>query len=83
MEEKRVYTAIVWKAEEGGFWAEVAELPGCFSQGESKPELLDNIKAAIETYLDGAAETDSAYPQGKPEFAKVEMPARLPAGAAD
>lgn len=77
------YTAIVWPAEEGGYWAEVAELPGCFSQGESKPELQDNIKEAIETYLDGAEETDSAAPQETPEFVKVEIPARLPAGAAN
>ena len=77
------YTAIVWKAEEAGYWAAVAELPGCFSQGESKPELLDNIKDAIETYLDNPEETDSAAPREMPEFVKVEMPARLPAGAAD
>ena len=83
MQSTITYTAIVWPAEEGGYWAEVAELPGCFSQGESKPELLDNIKDAIETYLDNPEETDSAVPQETPEFVKVEMPARLPAGAAD
>ena len=29
------YTVLVYKAEEGGFWAEIPSLPGCFSQGET------------------------------------------------
>ena len=77
------YTAIVWPAEEGGYWAEVAELPGGFSPGESKAELLDNIQAAIETYLDGDVETDDGPVPERPEFIKIPMPARRPAGAAD
>lgn len=77
------YTAIVWPAEEGGYWAEVAELPGCFSQGESKTELLDNIQAAIATYRDGDAETAGGPLRERPEFIKIPMPARRPAGAAD
>ena len=77
------YTAIVWAAEEGGYWAEVAELPGCFSQGESKAELLDNIQEAIETYLDGDGETAAGPVPERPEFIKIPMPARRPAGAPD
>ena len=77
------YTAIVWAAEEGGYWAEVAELPGCFSQGESKAELLDNIQAAIATYRDGDEETAAGPLRERPEFIKIPMPARRPAGAAD
>ena len=42
---------IIHHAEEGGFWAEVPSLPGCFSQGETEEELLLNIKEAIEAYL--------------------------------
>jgi len=29
------YTVILHPAEEGGYWAEVPALLGCFSQGES------------------------------------------------
>lgn len=29
------YTVKVHPAEEGGFWAEVPALPGCFTQGET------------------------------------------------
>jgi predicted RNase H-like HicB family nuclease len=37
-------------AEEGGYWAEVLNLPGCVSQGETLEELMRNISEAIEGY---------------------------------
>ncbi|HEV2198243.1 MAG TPA: type II toxin-antitoxin system HicB family antitoxin [Bryobacteraceae bacterium] len=39
--------AIVHKAEEGGFWAEVPSIPGCATQGENMDELLANLREAI------------------------------------
>lgn len=42
--------AIIHEAEEGGFWAEVPALAGCFTQGESLEELEANIAEAIEAY---------------------------------
>jgi predicted RNase H-like HicB family nuclease len=41
------YTVAVHLAEEGGYWGEVLELPGCASQGESIDELLENVIDAI------------------------------------
>ena len=49
--------AIIHEADEGGFWAEVPALPGCFTQGESLKELETNIREAIEGWL-LAAEPD-------------------------
>ena len=43
--------AIIHKAEEGGYWAEVPALPGCVTQGETLPELHAKIKEAIEGWL--------------------------------
>ena len=43
---------IIHKEEEGGYWAEVPALRGCFSQGETLDEMKANIKEAIEAYLD-------------------------------
>ena len=40
--------AIVHKAEEGGFWAEVPTIPGCATQGETMEELRFNLREAIE-----------------------------------
>ena len=45
------YTAIVHKAEEGGYWAEVPELPGCATQGETMDEVLANIREAVAAWL--------------------------------
>jgi predicted RNase H-like HicB family nuclease len=43
--------AIVHRAEEGGFWAEVPAVPGCATQGESMNELMSNLREAIEGCL--------------------------------
>jgi len=42
---------IVHKAEEGGYWAEVPSLPGCFTQAETLEELRERAKESIEAYL--------------------------------
>lgn len=39
-------------SEEGGYTVYVPSLPGCISEGETKEEALDNIKEAIELYLE-------------------------------
>ena len=45
------YAVIVYRSEEGGFWAEVPELHGCASQGETLDELKANITEAMESVL--------------------------------
>ena len=44
--------AVIHKAEEGGFWAEVPSLPGCSTQGETLEELTENLRDAITLWLD-------------------------------
>jgi len=39
-------------SEEGGFTAYVPSLPGCISEGDSREDALENIKEAIELYLE-------------------------------
>lgn len=46
---------IIHKAEEGGYWAKVPALPGCFSQAETMEEMLFNIKESAEAWLDVAS----------------------------
>jgi predicted RNase H-like HicB family nuclease len=45
------YTVLVYKDEDGGFWGEVPALPGCFSQGETVEETMENMKEAIEAHI--------------------------------
>ncbi len=44
-------TAIIHRAEEGGFWAEVPAIPGCATQGETREELIRNLHEAVQGCL--------------------------------
>ncbi len=37
--------------EDGTYWAEIDELPGCFAAGASMPELVEAIQEAVSLYL--------------------------------
>jgi predicted RNase H-like HicB family nuclease len=41
--------------EEGSYWADVAELPGCFASGTSLDELFDSLREGIQLYMEGDA----------------------------
>ena len=56
------FTVIIHSAEEGGFWVDVPTLPGCFSQGETFEETMENIREAIELHLEGLREDGSELP---------------------
>jgi predicted RNase H-like HicB family nuclease len=45
------YTVLIHPAEEGGYWTDVPALSGCFSQGETVEEAIENTKDAIESHL--------------------------------
>jgi len=48
---------------EDGFWvAEVPSLPGCVSQGPTKEAALDNVRDAIEAWIDAARSLGEAVP---------------------
>ena len=47
--------AIIHKAEEGGYWAEVPALPGCVTQGETMDEVRTNLKEAVELWLEAGS----------------------------
>ncbi len=44
--------AIVHTAEEGGYWAEVPLLNGCYTQGETMEEIIENLKEVVQLYFD-------------------------------
>jgi predicted RNase H-like HicB family nuclease len=41
------YAVVIHQEPEGGYWAEVPALPGCYSQGETVDELMENVREAI------------------------------------
>jgi predicted RNase H-like HicB family nuclease len=40
--------------EDGTYWAQVRELPGCFASGDSIPELIEAIEESVLLYLSPA-----------------------------
>lgn len=46
------FKVVLEPAEEGGYTVYVPSLPGCISEGDTKEEALENIKEAIELYLE-------------------------------
>ena len=53
---------ILEPSEEGGYTAIVPSLPGCISEGDTKEEALENIREAIELYLE-PVEDDQVFAQ--------------------
>jgi predicted RNase H-like HicB family nuclease len=43
---------ILEPSEEGGYTVVVPSLPGCISEGNSKEEAIQNIKEAVELYIE-------------------------------
>ena len=46
------FKLILEPSDEGGFTVYVPSLPGCISEGDNEEEALENIKEAIELYLE-------------------------------
>ena len=57
----------VSKSKDGGYWAEVVNLPGCFTQAESPMELLAMVNDAVYTYFDVPKKYISKMPIYLPE----------------
>jgi predicted RNase H-like HicB family nuclease len=53
---------IVLQASEEGYSVSVPGLPGCWSQGATEEEAIDNIRDAIQEYL---AAIDDLFPDGQ------------------
>jgi len=50
--QPEAFKAIVHAEEEGGYWTEVPDLPGCFTQGDTLDEVYHNLIEAISCHLD-------------------------------
>lgn len=74
MANVREFEVILQPETEGGFSVSVPDLPGCFTQGETREEALAMAKEAIEGYLDSLKA--EGLPLPKP--AKIE---RITVGA--
>jgi predicted RNase H-like HicB family nuclease len=54
MDQKQLHVDV--HHEDGSYWAEVRELPGCFASGHTVAELIESVEEAIALYLAGEGE---------------------------
>lgn len=57
--------------EDGSYWAEVKDLPGCFASGQDEDELNDAIAEAIGIYLSTPGTTVTATRADEVEGSKI------------
>jgi predicted RNase H-like HicB family nuclease len=48
MEDRALHVDVMW--EEGSYWAQVEEWPGCFATGDTIAELMKALEEAIVLY---------------------------------
>ncbi len=72
----RKFTVLLEPAEEGGFIVKCVELPVA-SQGETREQALQNIKEAIEGYLEVKAKLLKSKRKGEKAEVVVEAPSTL------
>jgi predicted RNase H-like HicB family nuclease len=67
------YSVVVHEAEEGGYWVEVPALCGCYSQGETVEEALENAREAIAAYIEVLQEEGSQPPRDEDVVFRVAV----------
>jgi len=54
---------VLYRGEDGYWVAECPSLPGCVSQGQTKPEAIANIREAIDGWIETAKAHDLPIPE--------------------
>lgn len=57
------YTIVLERERDGGYVATVPALPGCVSQGDTRDEVIRNIREAIEAYIEDCVEAGDPVPK--------------------
>lgn len=66
MMSKYKYEVIIyWSNEDEAFIAEVPELPGCLADGATYEEVLSNLEAIIDEWIETAQELGRPIPTAK------------------
>ena len=62
---------ILEASDEGGFTVYVPSLPGCISEGQTRDEAMENIREAIELYLESLE--DDLPPESEAEIRELVL----------
>ena len=66
---------IVVEASDTGFSAYSPDLPGCVATGQTRQEVEEQMREAIEFHIDGLREEGQDVPPGTSYSTYVEIPA--------
>ena len=64
---------IIYPGEDGYFVVECPSLPGCLSQGKNREEAIENIREAIQLYIEVLEEKKLTVPVEKYETLVVAV----------
>lgn len=70
-----LYDTVFEKEKDGGYSVWVPDLPGCASQGNTLEAAIENIKEAIELYLEDA--TGGQIEEGKTHKDRFILPVQV------
>ena len=70
------FTVVLEREADGGYVVSVPALPGCVSQGDRRADALNNIREAIEVYLEDCREAGEPVPT-EAGLAVEEFPEQL------
>ena len=67
------YTVILEQEPDGGYVASVPALPGCVTQGDTRDEVLRNVREAIAVYIDDCVDAGDPVPsEAGREYVDIE-----------
>jgi predicted RNase H-like HicB family nuclease len=67
------FTVVLEREADGGYVVHVPALPGCVTQGDSRPEAIQNVREAIELYLEDCREAGDPLPtEAGKEFVEID-----------
>lgn len=67
------FNIVLTEAEEGGFDVIVPALDGCFTEGNTIEEAMENAKEAILCYIEGLEKVNSYKSQGNEIIRELEV----------
>lgn len=73
MAENHVLTAMLTPDPDGGYVAQLAELPGVISEGDTVEDALANVREAAELYLEDVTAEERAALKAHPVTASIEV----------
>ncbi len=71
---KRYKFSVVVEREPGGYFASCPVLPGCYTSGKSRGEVMKSIREAIRTHIEDRMGDNEGVPQTEPvSYSRLEV----------